>query len=65
MGGPITLDPNQVGSDQDVLCFLEDDIDWYVGQDALGFSSWGSLDPHEDGKMALVIRNPGAFWLSV
>ena len=33
MGGPITLDKDQIGSDQDVLCFPEDDI----GQEALGF----------------------------
>ena len=46
MGGPITLDKNQIGLSQDALCFLEDDIDQYVGQDALGFSPWGSLDPH-------------------
>ena len=45
-GGPITLDKNQGGSGQDVLCFPEDDIGRYVGQDALGFSLWGSLDPH-------------------
>ena len=25
----------------------EDDIDWYVGQDALGFSPWGHPDPHQ------------------
>ena len=47
MGGPVTLDKNQSGSGQDVLCFLEDDIDPYVGQDGLGFSPWGSLDLHQ------------------
>ena len=25
----------------------EDDTDWYAGQDALGFSPWGSLHPHQ------------------
>ena len=44
MGGPITLDKNQIGSGQDIQ---EDDIDWYVGQDALGSSPGGSLDPHQ------------------
>ena len=38
LGGPVTVDKNQVGSGQDVLCVPEDDIDEYVGQDALGFS---------------------------
>ena len=47
LGGRITLELNQVGSVQDVLCFLEDDIDQYVGQDGLGFFPWGSLDPHQ------------------
>lgn len=47
MGGPITLSMNQVESGQEVLYFLEDDIDWHVGQDALGFSPWRSLDPHQ------------------
>ena len=42
MGGHIT----EYESGQDVLCFQEDDIDGYVGQDALGFSLCGSLDPH-------------------
>ena len=46
--GHITLDKNQVGSGQDVLCFPENDTDQYVGQDALGFSPWGSLDPHQN-----------------
>ena len=46
LGGPITLDMNQVGSGQGVLCFPEDDADRSVGQDALGFSPRGSLDPH-------------------
>ena len=47
MGGLITLDTNQVRSGQDVLYFLEDDIGWYVGQDALPFSPWDSLDLHQ------------------
>ena len=47
MGGPITLDKNQIGLSQDVLCFLEDDIDQYVGQDALDFFPWGRLDLHQ------------------
>ena len=48
LGGPITLDQNQIGLSQDVLCFPEDDTDRDVGQGALGFSPWGrgSLDPH-------------------
>ena len=25
----------------------EDDMGRYVGQDTLGFSPWGSLDPHQ------------------
>ena len=50
MGGLITLDRNQVESGQDILYFPEDDIDLYVGQDALGFSPWGSLDPHHQGQ---------------
>ena len=47
LGGPITSDKNQIGLNQHVLCFLEDDIDQYVGQVTLGFSPWGSLDPHQ------------------
>ena len=35
LGGPVTLASNQMGLSQDVLCFPEDDIDKYVGQDAL------------------------------
>ena len=46
LGGPITLDRNQIRSGQDVLCFPED-IDPYVGQDTLDFSLWESLDPHQ------------------
>ena len=46
MGGPITLDRNQVRSGQDVLYFPEDDTDQYAGQDALDYSPWGSVDPH-------------------
>ena len=42
----MTLDKNQMGSGQDILCFLQDGIDQCVGQDALGFSPWSSLDPH-------------------
>ena len=49
LGGPITLETNQVESGQDVLYFLEDDVDRYVGQDTLGFSPWGSLAPHQIG----------------
>ena len=26
----------------------KDDIDQYIGQDALGFSPWDSLDPHQE-----------------
>ena len=37
---------SQVKSGKDILYFLEDDIDWYVGQDASNFSPWGRLDPH-------------------
>ena len=40
------MNSNQVGSGQEVPCFPEDDIDRYVGQGALGFSPWDSLDPY-------------------
>ena len=36
----------------------EDDIDEYVGQDALSFSPWGSLDPHH----LLLFLRECAFW---
>uniref|UniRef100_A0A8C4L6R2 Acyl-CoA dehydrogenase family member 11 n=1 Tax=Equus asinus asinus TaxID=83772 RepID=A0A8C4L6R2_EQUAS len=41
---PITLNTSQVESDQDILYFPEDDMDWYVGQDAFAFSPWFSLE---------------------
>ena len=46
---------NQVGSGQDILYFPEDGIDGHVGQDALGFSPWGSLDPHHSLSGSLLI----------
>ena len=55
MGGPITLDKNQIRSGQDILCFLEDDMDRYIWQHALGFSPWGSFDPHHDLKVPFTV----------
>ena len=46
MGGPVSLDMNQVESGEDVLYFPENDIDRYVGQDTLDVSPWGGLDLH-------------------
>ena len=38
MGGPITLEKNQMGLSQDSPVLPEDDLAQYVGQDASGFS---------------------------
>ena len=37
-----------------------DAIDQYVGRDALGFSPWGSLDPHQDDLSSGLHQSPSS-----